>query len=83
MAVPAERIEMYRCKKSHFLFLLLKIHTRSFETNSFVYADILITWQQSRTNVFEGPNDIALATTKKPVVFKPLLVAPVSKNIFY
>ena len=80
MVVPAERIEMYRCKKFHFLFLLLKIHTRSFETNSFAYAYILITLQQRRTQVFEGPNDIALARTKQPVVFKPLLVAPVSKT---
>ena len=31
--------------------------------------------------MFEGPNDIALARTKRPVVFKPLLVAPVSKTL--
>ena len=69
---------MYRCKKSHFLFLLLKIAIKSF-----VYADILKTWQQRRTQVFEGPNDIALARTKQPVVFKPMLVAPVSKTFSF
>ena len=42
-----------------------------------VFVFVLIT---CRTLVFEGPNDIAIAWTKRSVVFKPSLIAPVSSR---